>query len=245
VSEPKRRGGKFRKSSSITMEYLSGLRGIAREVGRIASTYDPHLSDSAARIRATLRHYSEILLPWAQVNARKVALALNHQDRKTWAKAAKEMSVALKEELDTAPVGTELQRFLSDNVQLITSLPLDAADRVHALTMRGLTSGERQEFIKEEILRTGEVTKSRAETIARTETSRTANALVQIRSQEIGVTHYVWRTAKDADVRPSHKRMEGRVVAFDKPPTLDGMTGHAGMFPNCRCYIEPIVPDLD
>lgn len=27
------------------------------------------------------------------------------------------------------------------------------------------------------------------------------------------------------------------------PPTLDGMTGHAGALPNCRCYCEVIIPE--
>ncbi|HBB8701832.1 TPA: phage head morphogenesis protein, partial [Escherichia coli] len=28
-----------------------------------------------------------------------------------------------------------------------------------------------------------------------------------------------------------------------KPPTLDGMTGHAGELPNCRCYKEIVFPN--
>jgi uncharacterized protein with gpF-like domain len=39
--------------------------------------------------------------------------------------------------------------------------------------------------------------------------------------------------------------MEGKFVAWDKPPKLtDGTTGHAGEFPNCRCYPEPVIPEL-
>ncbi len=36
--------------------------------------------------------------------------------------------------------------------------------------------------------------------------------------------------------------MEGRFVPWDEPPTLDGMTAHAGEFVNCRCYPEPVIP---
>ena len=34
-------------------------------------------------------------------------------------------------------------------------------------------------------------------------------------------------------------------MPWDSPPTLDGMKGHAGEFPNCRCYPEPVIPRLD
>jgi uncharacterized protein with gpF-like domain len=37
--------------------------------------------------------------------------------------------------------------------------------------------------------------------------------------------------------------MEGKFVTWDDPPTLDGMKGHAGQFPNCRCYPEPVIPE--
>jgi hypothetical protein len=39
--------------------------------------------------------------------------------------------------------------------------------------------------------------------------------------------------------------MEGQFVKWDDPQKLDGMTGHAGEFPNCRCYPEPVVPRED
>jgi len=39
--------------------------------------------------------------------------------------------------------------------------------------------------------------------------------------------------------------MEGKVIAFNDPPTLsDGTTTHAGQSFNCRCYPEIIVPDM-
>jgi hypothetical protein len=37
--------------------------------------------------------------------------------------------------------------------------------------------------------------------------------------------------------------MNGQVVAWDDPPTLDGLTGHAGALPNCRCIPLPIIPE--
>ncbi|MDR8377773.1 phage head morphogenesis protein, partial [Acinetobacter baumannii] len=55
---------------------------------------------------------------------------------------------------------------------------------------------------------------------------------------------YIWRTSEDGDVRPSHKAMNGKFVAWNSPPTLDNLKGHAGCLPNCRCYTEPVIPNF-
>ncbi|HHZ9834772.1 TPA: phage minor head protein, partial [Klebsiella pneumoniae] len=42
---------------------------------------------------------------------------------------------------------------------------------------------------------------------------------------------------------PSHRKMKDKFVRWDNPPTLDGMTGHAGCLPNCKCWAEVHIPD--
>jgi hypothetical protein len=37
--------------------------------------------------------------------------------------------------------------------------------------------------------------------------------------------------------------MKDKFVRWDNPPTLDGMTGHAGCLPNCKCWSEVQIPD--
>lgn len=74
--------------------------------------------------------------------------------------------------------------------------------------------------------------------VARTETSRAANNILRTRAEENGSEGYIWRTSRDSTVRPSHKRMEGKYIEWDNPPTLDKLTGHAGTLPNCRCFPE-------
>lgn len=91
---------------------------------------------------------------------------------------------------------------------------------------------------------TGRVTRSRANTIARTEVSRASCVFTQARAENLGSEGYIWRTSEDGDVRPSHKAMNGKFVAWNSPPTLDNLKGHAGCLPNCRCYTEPVIPNF-
>lgn len=48
-------------------------------------------------------------------------------------------------------------------------------------------------------------------------------------------THYIWRTRRDGQVRPSHAANEGKIFAWDSPPP----TGHPGDEYGCRCTAEP------
>ena len=242
---PPRPRSPFEKSAKVEKQYARALRGVAREVGRIVAGYDIDSPLYSALVSQALGKYADRLQPWARVMASRIVTAIDAQDEQAWARQSREMSRALRQELQHAPVGSALTQFLADNVDLITSLPKQAASRVHELTQEGLMGSRRAADIAAEILRTGHVTESRAMLIARTEVARTASGLSIIRAQHIGCTHYVWRTSRDGDVRKSHKEMEGQVIAFASPPTLsDGMTTHAGQVFNCRCYPEIIVPDM-
>lgn len=220
------------------------LRKVARQIGDFVTAAAPSDPIQAAALADRLRKYAQILGPWAQSVAARMIADVSRADRQVWRARSAEMGRLLHHEIDNAPTGQVMRGLLAEQVSLITSLPVQAAARVHKLTIEAITNGARASEIAAEIMRTGEVTKSRATLIARTEVGRTASALNQARAQFVGSTAYVWRTAHDSDVRPSHAAMEGKVVDWAQPPTLDGLTGHAGALPNCRCYSEPIVPDL-
>lgn len=55
------------------------------------------------------------------------------------------------------------------------------------------------------------------------------------RQQDLGVTHYFWITMEDEDVRPAHRKRQGKRFAFDDPP--EG--GLPGEDYGCRCRAQP------
>lgn len=236
---------RFVKARRAERGFARQLAYIAREVGVIVRGFAPHgFVEAPAELVQALRHYGDRIGPWARAVSSRMIAEVNQRDEKAWAEAGRELGRNLRMEVRRAPTGQAMRALLDEQVGLITSLPIKAAQRVHRLTIEAVTeTGARASEIAKEIMRSGEVTKSRAMLIARTETSRTVTALTQARAEHIGSIAYVWRTSRDSDVRPSHKAMEGTVVRWDDPPTLDGLTGHAGALPNCRCYVEPIIPD--
>lgn len=56
--------------------------------------------------------------------------------------------------------------------------------------------------------------------------------------QAMDTAPYVWRTRRDARVRPSHRMNDGRIFSRSNPPD----TGHPGEDYNCRCEAVPYVP---
>lgn len=189
-----------------------------------------------------LERYADLIEPWAEAVSNRLISTLEIADDAICRDRSQRISAGLRDLMNSG-TGAVTRSIIDEQVKLFKSLPLQAADRVydiHNQAIEAVVTGRRSSELKKEIMRTGEVTESRARTIARTEVSRASTAITQARSTAIGSRGYIWRTADDSDVRHSHKQMEGQYVDWAKPPTLDGMTGHAGQFPNCRCYCEVV-----
>lgn len=234
----------FERSRALENKYARDLRRVAEQIGRIINAFKVGAAESMAPIREAMEKYAAALKPWAEIRAANIVNEVDRQDQRAWREATRTMSRELRNEIRNAPTGHIMRKLQAEQVDYITSMPIHAAERVHELTLKNLEAGGRADHLVKEIMRTGEVEKGRATTIARTETSRVAANLTQGRAEYVGSEGYVWRTVKDSDVRHSHKKMEGKFVRWDTPPTLDGMTGHAGTLPNCRCYSEPVIPEI-
>lgn len=237
---------RFIKARMAERSYARQLRRIAEQVGVIVRGMAPNgFVENMAQIRNALSRYSEMLHPWAKAVAGRMIGEVARRDEQAWIELGNEMGRALKSEIRTAPTGAAMKELLEEQVNLITSLPLKAAERVHELTIRQLSNQGRAAEMAKEIMRTSEVTKSRATLIARTETSRTVSAMTEVRARHVGAEQYIWRTALDSDVRPLHAKLEGKVFSWDDPPVIgeNGERGAPGSIYNCRCYAEPIIED--
>ncbi len=195
-----------------------------------------------------LRAYAEALKPWATATAKRMLADVNARDLASWRGLGEAISRQLRFDILRAPVGETMRGLLAEQVTLIQSLPIEAAQRVHEFTLKGLEGSVRPKEVAAAILRSGEVTQSRATLIARTEVARTASVLTQARATHAGSTHYIWETSEDHDVRPGHRAMQGKVCEWASPPAVNEggriMYHHPGQIWNCRCWPRPIL-DLD
>lgn len=207
------------------------------------AAFPPGSPESDVAVSHALEQYAESITGWAEATAKSLLHQVGKADRAAWDDRVQEMAGWLRRELATTETGPLMRELMAEQVTLIKSIPLDAAQRVHEWTAKGQEDGTRAAEVAKEIRRTQQVSEARAMLIARTETARTASKLTEARARGIGSEGYIWRTADDEDVRHSHDEMEGKYVRWDKPPTLsDGTTTHAGQIYYCRCYPEPVLP---
>lgn len=223
---------------------------MARVIGDILKGYVNPLDTLATldlgKVHTALEKYAELINPWARTVARYMLADVARRSEKQWFENSKEMGRALRAELQQAPTSMIMAALQDEQVELITSLPKQASQRVHELTQQALVDSRRASDIAKDVLATGKVTEARAKLIARTEVSRAQSNLTQARAMYAGSPGYIWRTAKDGAVRDTHQAMEGVYVPWNKPPKTDKHLDpyHAGCGPNCRCWAEPVLPDL-
>lgn len=196
-------------------------------------------------VLSALDGYANIVRPWAESVAAHMLADVARRDARAWRRNGLAIGRGVRDIIELSPQGAVYRGLMQENVDLIQSLPRKAGERVHQLVEGGLVSGRRAESISKEILATGHVTKSRARLIARTEVARSAAMMLQARAMRAGSEGYIWRTSRDADVRDTHRAMQGKFVRWDSPPKTDPSLDpyHAGCGPNCRCWAEPVFPD--
>lgn len=243
--------GRWQAARASESAYNTRLRSLVKSIDGIIKGY-LHPGDiidafTTMKIKASLDKYADLIVPWARSVANYMLADVARRNEKQWRENSKEMGRALRAELIHAPTGMLLSALQADQVDLITSLPKVAAERVHKLSEQALIDSRRSTDIAKDILQTGEVTAARAKMIARTEVSRAQSNLTQARAMAAGSPGYIWRTSKDQDVRDTHRAMEGVYVPWDKPPKTDKNLDpyHAGCGPNCRCWAEPVLPDIE
>src|SRR5574340_1083405 len=115
--------------------YMRQLKRLARHVGHIISGFPAGDPSTVPTISDMLRKYAEALVPWAEVTARRMIEEVDRRNVAHWKKISGEMSAHLRREILTAPTGETMHKLMDEQVNLIKSIPLDAAKRVHKLTI--------------------------------------------------------------------------------------------------------------
>jgi SPP1 gp7 family putative phage head morphogenesis protein len=244
-TETRRERSRFARVRAAEREFARRLSGLARHVGDLARAFAPSEPEAMVLLEEALARYAGVIRPWARATAARMLADVARRDEAAWNEIARGMSRDLRAEIQGAPTGELLRGLLDEQVELITSLPLEAARRVHEWTLRGLERAERPEVVAAEIMRTGEVTRSRAMLIATTEVATTASKLVEARATWVGSEGYIWTAVMDSDTRPLHRKLHGTFQRWDSPPVAGsrGARAHAGQIYRCRCFPDPVIPE--
>lgn len=248
------KGSKFKPSSNAEREFYRSLKKVAQNAGHIVESHaeGANLRDQK-KMQKALDDYAKLIEPWATVQATKLLENVQKSNRRAYERHSKIMNKMMKENVAKSKTGQAALALLNEQVVLITSIPREAGLRAQKIAYDNFINGSRAEpdpqivrQLKIDMDMSTKAAVNRAKLIARTETAKANQAFVQVRAEAIGVNRYIWRTTMDGAERDSHAEMNGREVEWDNPPVLsDGTQGHAGTFPNCRCWQDPVLPDDD
>lgn len=246
--------GKFKPSMAAEAQFYRQLRKVAHASGHIVERHaDGAKLVDEKQMQKELKAYSEKLGPWATRQAAKMLEQVQKSNKRAYQQKSKAISADIRLNETNADIVTTAASLLFEQVNLIKSIPLEAGLRAQHIALEAVLAGTRAEAntdtikqLEDEMGLSTKVATSRAMLIARTETARANAAINQSRAMSVGSNQYRWHNSGDEAVRHSHKiykgkRLQGMIFSWDNPPTLsDGMTGHPGTFPNCRCFAEPI-----
>ena len=249
--------GKFKPSRKAEADFARALKKIGKYSGHIveAHTINGKVVDDA-KLQKALREYADLITPWASKQSAKLLDQVQKSNKRAYQNKSNTIGLLLDLNVAEKEVGDVARKLMNEQVALIRSIPLEAGLRAQKLAFESVVAGTRaapdQDTVAELQKQLGlstEVAESRALLIARTETARATASINQARAMAVGSNQYRWHNSGDGAVRHSHriykgKPLQGRVFSWDEPPTLsDGMTGHPGTFPNCRCFAEPVFDD--
>lgn len=130
---------------------------------------------------------------------------------------------------------------VQEHASLIRSLANDVADRIERLALGSVLEGTSNRETAKALSELEGISRRRAQLIARDQASKLNGAMNQFRQEQAGVTHYKWSTTIDGRERPDHHARNGRVFAWNTPPS----DGHPGRAINCRCRALAVLIDDD
>lgn len=140
-----------------------------------------------------------------------------------------------------------LDRFRDENVDRIKSLAEKQLDEIQGLLQNAEANAERVEDLQAKIRERFDVTKSKAQLLARDQVLKFNGQLTQERHARAGITHYIWTASGDERVREVHRELDGTRQAWASAPVCseDGRTGHPGDDYQCRCTAFPVLDEVD
>jgi SPP1 gp7 family putative phage head morphogenesis protein len=159
-----------------------------------------------------------------------------------WKKAARGLEVI-------PDVGADGRKTLAAEFERTAKIPIkdlskELIERLREQVDENAMQGFRAEGLAKKIREEYGVSLSRANLIARQETSNFMANFRKARAIDAGCKRYVWRAVMDARTRKTHREHNGRTFRYDDPPIVDPVTGqraNPGEHFRCRCVDLPIL----
>lgn len=146
----------------------------------------------------------------------------------------------------TAEMNNALQATITENVNLISSIPQQYLTQVETLVMQSVSRGRDLGTLTNELQQRYGITRRRAAFIALDQNNKATSTMQSARQRALGIHRGRWRHSHAGkEPRPSHVKADGEAFDLDKGMFLDGKWVMPGEEIGCRCTWESILPGLE
>lgn len=146
----------------------------------------------------------------------------------------------------TAVMNNALQAIITENVNLIRSIPQQYLTQVETLVMQSVSRGRDLGTLTNELQQRYGITRRRAAFIALDQNNKATSTMQSARQRALGIHRGRWRHSHAGkEPRPSHVKADGEAFDLDKGMFLDGKWVMPGEEIGCRCTWEAILPGLE
>lgn len=233
---------------AMQRETLATMRKLETIAGDATVAMDVSLASQARILTNALRaKFQAAFNRQARTLAERFARETEAASRGSLHASLKELSggISLKTSVLPPPVREAVKAGITENVNLIRSIPEQYFQKLQGSVMRNIQRGDGTAGILRTVERLGLVTENRAALIARDQTSKATTALNAARMRALNVRKFEWlHSGGGKEPRKLHEEMSGNVYDLDDPPVIDDKTGERGLpgqLINCRCRMVPVV----
>ncbi len=203
-------------------------------------------SQARILINSLTNKFNDMFGRSAQVMAERMVNQADKASKSSLSNSLKDLAgMTVNTNISSADLKDTMKSRISENVQLIKSIPSQYIDRIGGTVYRSITSGQGLADLMPQIKKYGEMTDTRAKTIALDQTRKAYQGINADRLNKIGVKQFEWvHSGGSRFPRPDHQEMNGNIYSFDDLPIIDQRTGERGIpgqAPNCRCIMRPIL----
>lgn len=240
--------------AAVRLLLVPSLEEIAGRASRIATTDAPEdPPDLGAAVDRAQRRFDsawprermvKVVQPIAEETARFNARNLN-----------KTLSAALGQTASLDIVGGEpwikhaVAEFVAENVALIRTIPTKFFSDLEKLLTRAVADGARWEDLAQIIEERYDVSANQARLIAKDQINKFVGDLNRVRQQDVGIESFIWRTMGDERVRTDATEGPGEGHRERNGVEYNWGAGPNGEYPGeeigCRCYAEPVLPEIE
>lgn len=255
----------IKPNAGIQAAYRKRLRGLVEEMRRsviwwVRAAYreveprveadlglDARPGGRMARVLARLRAYWQGR--WDR-EAERIARAFiggaRRKTRSSLKQALKAVGFSVK--MDATRATEDIaQALILENVGLIKSIPEKCLSEVEGLVMRSVTTGRDVGGLVDELERRFEVTRNRADLIARDQNNKATQAMQRVESERLGIKVGIWVHIPGKHTsRATHKAMHGKpfLIAEGLYDSKVKRKVKPGELVACQCVYRQFVPEL-